>query len=318
MTATKKIIKMPRVVTDIGASFKDLYQQFSSLGQKLSILTFAQYLYLFAFLLAIFSDSFSWVAAITVLALAIELLPLFERIWHSLMGKALLLLFYAVVANFALSWAGGVVNDVIGVSATHFAYTHNLAILLYIPVWFVFITALVILAAQLLVPFYFVLFIFLKPIGIALPQLTQNAHFQKTTWLLRLMLATGLLVHLVLYIVPELDGQALKRNLTSDISVGVEQPLITVNTDVGTAEQEFQDEYLQTRYKYQSFVRQMIALFAFEFEADSKSRCQKSVDSRVVELNDYEIMEIYQDEAQQDGFRFEVKKCISPAFPADS
>lgn len=315
MTATK-IIKMPNVVISIGAAFKGLYQQISSLGQKLSFFTLAQYLYFFAFLLAISSDSFTWVAAITVLALTIELLPLFERIWHSLLGKAVLLLFYAVVANFALSWAGGVVNEVIGVSAEHFAYTHNLAILLYIPVWFVFITALLILAAQMLVPFYFLLFISLKLLGVALPKLTQNTHFRKTTWILRLMLATGLLVHLVLYIVPEIENGALKKNLSADVSVGIEQPLITVSTDVASAEQDLQDEYSQTRHKYQSSVRKMIALFAFEFEADSKSRCQKQASSKVVELNDYEIVEIFRDDNQKNGFRFEVKKCISPAFPA--
>ena len=315
--AATKIIKMPAALITIATSFKRFYQQtMESFAQKLSILTFAQYLYLFAFLIAIFSDSFSWVAAITVLALAIELLPLFERIWHSLLGKAVLLLFYAVVANFALSWAGGVVNDVIGVSAAHFAYTHNLAILLYIPVWFVFITALLILAAQMLVPFYFLLFIMLKPLGVALPKLTENPHFRKTTWVMRLMLATGLLVHLVLYILPELEGQVLKKNLTSDVSVGIEQPLITVTADAGSAESDFQDEYLQTRHKYQSSVRKMIALFAFEFEADSKSRCQKDISSRVVELNDYEIVEIFHDDTEKNGFRFEVKKCISPAFPA--
>ncbi|MCL1141044.1 hypothetical protein [Shewanella pneumatophori] len=315
--AATKIIKMPAALITIATSFKRFYQQtMESFAQKLSILTLAQYLYMLALLLVIFSDSFSWVAAITVLALAIELLPLFERIWHSLLGKAVLLLFYAVVANFALSWAGGVVNEVIGVSAAHFAYTHNLAILLYIPVWFVFITALLILAAQMLVPFYFLLFIMLKPLGVALPKLTENTHFRKTTWVLRLMLATGLLVHLVLYIVPELEGQVLKKNLTSDVSVGIEQPLITVTTDGGSGESDFQDEYLQTRHKYQSSVRKMIALFAFEFEADSKSRCQKDISSRVVELNDYEIVEIFRDEALQNGFRFEVKKCISPAFPA--
>ncbi|MGS0689722.1 hypothetical protein [Shewanella sp. 30m-9] len=309
---------MPAAFQIILSSVKGFYQKrISGLGQKLSVLTFAQYLYVLAGLIAIFADSFSWVAVLTVLALTIELLPIFERIWHSLVGKAVLLLFYAVVANFALSWAGGVVNDVIGVSAAHVAYTHNLAILLYIPVWFVFITALVILAAQLLVPFYLMLALMLAPLGIKLPKLTQNVHFQKLTWLLRLMLATGLLAHLVLYVLPELEAEQLQQTITRDITVGLVPTATTISAE-DTELKGMTDEYLQTRYEYQAFVRQMIALFAFEFEADSKSRCQKDVDSRVVELNDYEIMEVYRDKAQLDGFRFEVKKCISPAFPVVS
>lgn len=317
MTATK-IITMPAALQVILSSAKGFYQKrISGLGQKLSVLTFAQYLYVLAGLIAIFADSFSWVVVLTVLALTIELLPIFERIWHSLVGKAVLLLFYALVANFALSWAAGVVNDVIGVSATNVAYTHNLAILLYVPVWFVFITALVILAAQLLVPFYLILALMLAPLGIKLPKLTQNVHFQKLTWLLRLMLATGLFAHLVLYVLPELGVEQSQQTITSDITAG----LVPTATTISAEDAELKgmtDEYLQTRYEYQAFVRQMIALFAFEFEADSKSRCQKDPDSKVVELNDYELIEIYRDKTLNDGFRFEVKKCISPAFPSDS
>ncbi|WP_299803089.1 hypothetical protein [uncultured Shewanella sp.] len=305
---------MPAALQVILSSVKGFYQKrISGLWQKLLVLTFAQYLYVLAGLIAIFADSFSWVVVLTVLALTIELLPIFERIWHSLVGKAVLLLFYALVANFALSWAAGVVNDVIGVSATNVAYTHNLAILLYIPVWFVFITALVILAAQLLVPFYLMLALILAPLGIKLPKLTQNIHFQKLTWLLRLMLATGLFAHLVLYVLPELEAEQSQQTITAGL-VPTETTISAENAEL----KGMTDEYLQARYEYQAFVRQMIALFAFEFEANSKSRCQKDTDSRVVELNDYELIEIYRDKTLNDGFRFEVKKCISPAFPSDS
>lgn len=281
-------------------------------------LTLAQYLYILALCIFLMFDSFSGAAVVTVIALSIEFMPIFERVWHSLAGKAILLLFYAVVANFAFSWAAGIVNDVIGVSASHFSYTLNLTILLYIPVWFVLISSFAILAAQLLVPFYLLLLLILKPLGVSLPRITHNKHFRITTLLLRVCLATALLAHLVLYILPELEKEVLQKNISQDVSIGIAPPnnevLASDSEDPPQGEQDIKQEYLQTRYQYQTFVRHMIAKFAFEFEADAKSRCYKDADSKTVELNDYEILEIYRDKSQADGYRFEVKKCISPAF----
>ena len=66
----------------------------------------------------------------------------------------MLLLFYAVIANFALAGAASVVNEVVGVSSSHFSYTHNFAILLYLPAWTLAISIIALLLLQIFVPFY--------------------------------------------------------------------------------------------------------------------------------------------------------------------
>ncbi|WP_394204211.1 hypothetical protein [Shewanella waksmanii] len=337
----------------------------------------AQKLYLVAILLTFMTDSFALIALLTVAGLSIEFWPVFERIWHSLAGKAVLLLFYAIVANFALGWAAGIVNDVVGVPASHLSYTHNMAILLYIPAWFVIISALAILFAQLIVPFYLMLILLVKPLGITLPRLTQNEHFRKTTLLVRLVLATTLLVYLVLYLVPEINedetteniqtsinsqvaeveaGLALNENVTDEDAAAIRQAtqlisdaqakvraaklaeqsaddasddslieeltegvaLVNESEVENNQAQPALDDEDNTREKYQKFVRKMVAEFAFNLEADSRSRCEKSPESKVVELNDYEILEIFADSSAVDGYRFEVKPCVSPAFPLAS
>ena len=63
------------------------------------------------------------------------------------------------------------------------------------------------------------------------------------------------------------------------------------------------------------WIKILVAQFAYHWEADKFSRCDKDESSRVVELNDYEIVELFEDESTPYGIRFEVKKCISPAFP---
>lgn len=132
------------------------------ISQDIARLSFAQKLYLIALILAFSGDLMGVVAVIAVIAMAVEFWPVFELVWHSLAGKAVLLLFYAIIANFALGWSGAIVNEVVGVSASDLDYTHNLAILLYMPAWFLMVSAIVLLALQLIIPVYLVLIFLLK------------------------------------------------------------------------------------------------------------------------------------------------------------
>ncbi|MDD8060700.1 MULTISPECIES: hypothetical protein [Shewanella] len=61
-------------------------------------------------------------------------------------------------------------------------------------------------------------------------------------------------------------------------------------------------------------VRKAIALFALKLEANAKSRCRMIAKSLVVELNDYEMLEITRDTDGEHGDHCEVKKCISCFF----
>lgn len=323
------------------------------LSQGLSRLSFAQKLYLIALILAFSSDAMGVVAVIAVIAMAIEFWPVFERVWHSLAGKAVLLLFYAIIANFALGWSGAIVNEVVGVSASDLDYTHNLAILLYMPAWFLMVSAIVLLALQLIIPIYLVLIFLLKPLGVKSLQLTSHTSFRKTTFLIRIVLASVVLYHLSLLIDLETRIQTSFGDLVTTTQQASEhapsepksvripdatdvltvpiaeltQAALDTQDDKQTSEQmasnaedlkeeeERKKAYASVRTQYQHLVRQWLATFAFTLEANSRSRCEKPAGSNVIELNDYEILQITPDKSADYGYRFEVKRCISAAFP---
>jgi hypothetical protein len=312
-------------------------------------LSLPQKLYFVAIVLLFTTDSVVWVAMISVIAMSIEFWHLFERMWHSLAGKAVLLLFYAIVANFALASSSSVVNDVVGVAASNFNYTHNFAILLYLPAWSVVMSCIVLLMLQLIFPLMFTVSFLLRPLGVKNFRLINHLHFHRSTFWVRVILAAVLLYHLAMLMdlygqfekalddpqmVKLVEAEIEEKVLDDDgITIMVQAPSVeneaeespmVMTADEIVHEQELAaiDEiakrpYNQLRSQYFTGVRKAIALFAFQLEANAKSRCKKLPQSHVVELNDYEILEITPDIKAEYGYHFEVKKCISPAFPRE-
>jgi hypothetical protein len=71
----------------------------------------------------------------------------------------------------------------------------------------------------------------------------------------------------------------------------------------------------QRSQSYDKRIKNILAYFIYENEADSRSRCEHTQGSRVIELNDYEILEIIKLETTQDetSYSYQVKPCISAA-----
>lgn len=314
-----------------------------------SNLTLPQRFYLIAIALFFANSHLGTIAVITTIALTLEFWPLFTRLWHSLAGKALLLLFYAIVANFALVMTSSIVNEIVGVPASHFSYTHNFAILLFLPAWVIAISAIALLMAQIIVPFYIIILLILRPLGVQNWRLTDNKHYRFITMIVRFILSSIVLYH-VFMLVGNVEQnvedtinnlaiieQAQSNHAIDDIGQTIASKIPDVKLPAAEAEsapkhkalaetnsikspnadEPLPDEetYARIRQTYQTQVRQLIAHFAFKLESDKRSRCQKQLRSSVVELNDYEILEIIPDKTAKYQYRFEVKKCISPAFP---
>ncbi|QBF83124.1 hypothetical protein EXU30_10775 [Shewanella maritima] len=335
----------------VASFFETLLQPLKVLRDKLSM---SQKLYLVALIILITTQSLAWVGIFSVIGMAIEFWPIFERMWHSLAGKAFFLLFYAIVANFALATAGSVVNEVVGVSASHFNYTHNFAILLYIPKWIIITSCFALILMQMLLPVYAFCVWLLQMMGVKFKRLTDHQDYHRITYWVRLVLAWVIMYHLLMFIgVNDLDDDGheeakqvqselvqpsedheqtkvavntgeSKDELAQDNQLGEVQVLadsdekrddtglVVINSDLATDEIQYQ----VIRDDYFNAVREAIAVFAFYLEADSFSRCSKAQNSKVMELNDYEFLEITPNNKAKYGFDFEVKKCVSPAFPA--
>ncbi|MDF0535830.1 hypothetical protein PY479_16295 [Shewanella sp. A32] len=316
---------------NLTGQLENLYQKSQALlnapapyWQKLSN---AQRVYCFALVSLFFYNDHPFVTVcLTVTALLIEFWPLFTRMWHSLAGKAVILLFYAIIANFSLADSASIVNDVTGVPSTHFNYTHNFTLLLELPIWAVVISAIVLLVMQLIIPFYLLLLLGLKLLGlVGLKWQFKNAYPGMTATV-RLVLSALVLVHLLMLFG---DGKALEQKLgdmklnlniaqdeTKTISHQQPAGAVAAAEEVplpSSADKE--QDYSMLLQRYQHWVRASVAFFAYNFEADSKSRCEKPETAHSVELNDYELLLLIPDKQQAFGYRFSVIPCKSAAFP---
>lgn len=310
-------------------------------------LSTAQKLYLLALISLVVFQSTSLTNILTVTALIVEFWPKFITLWHSLAGKALILLFYAIIANFVLASASGIVNEVTLVSAAHFNYTHNFATLLYLPPWALGITLFTLLIVQLLLPFYIVILLLIKPFGSDRVKFITQSYSPLLTALLRFALASVVIINLVSFI-DDKPTEAVFDDLVNSFTSGAEagrtlvkgtpqgqlvavneltknteapqssrppneQQSVTVNVEGDNEAANSMRHFLDTKGYFERS-KWLIASFAYNFEADDFSRCAKAKNSKVVELNDYEIVEITPDNTMPYSYKFIVKACESPAF----
>ena len=310
-----------------------------SLSLKLANYSRPQKLYaLAAILVFTFPDNLALGAIVAFSALIMECLPIVHFIWRSLIGKAIIVLIYAVIANFALANAASVVNQVTGVSSTYFTYGHNFAILLYIPTWIAAITILGLLFFQIVSISYVSIGIFLlKPLGIIKKLKISKYPRPISTMALRTFLTLVIIYYLQSLSENPFIYDAKLVQISSDSQMKVSE---VANTSEPSKENEvaineFLSEFdvedsqassmflnnivkaIATRnHTDTALIEQMVAHFIYSFDSDERTRCQLTENSRGVVLNDYEVLEITPDNSQALKYRYQVKTCISPAFPA--
>ena len=294
----------------------------------------AQRFYLLAVLMFP-SDNLVLVSIPAALALCIEFWPRFVKCWDSILGKALILLVYAIIANFALVSASGIVNEITQVSATHFTYSHNFAILLFLPSWVIGISFIFLLLFQIVMPFYLMALLALKLFGLKGVRLISRCEYPFITALVRFIVAMVLLVQVVA--LSDVGVNKYAQSFIKGVEEGFNETPHTQSSAANeTNSQSDEDQTLSIgiidenanspqdssinidlTQNYPSIAKKFIAEFIYELEADEFSRCQLSENVKVVELNDYEIVEISKSDTALYGYQFTVKKCISPAFPTN-
>ncbi|MBE0344880.1 hypothetical protein [Pseudoalteromonas peptidolytica] len=320
-------------------------------------LTLAQRYYLISFLIFLFSvtqpEDHIFTACLilitTVIALCYEFWPRIITFWESIPGKTLILLFYALIANFVLVQADGRINDLTGVSTDNFPYTHNLSVLLSLPTWFFITSTFLLILTQLLMTLYVVLLFLLKPLRIKPFWHETHYRFPATTAIIRLIMCFVLLAFLVLGItksgasntIGELssDFKIDENGITFEARGTVPEAAESLTTDIKAASTELNE--LQTTppetqnsestslsvsinngsetdksdasQNYDEVLNQILAYFIFRFESDGSSRCEHTEGSNIVELNDYEILEIMPNSTAKYGYTYTVKPCISAA-----
>ncbi|MEJ6475503.1 hypothetical protein [Pseudoalteromonas piscicida] len=288
----------------------------------------------------------------TVIALCYEFWPRIMRFWESVPGKTLILLFYAFIANFVLVQADGRINDLTGVSTDNFPYTHNLSVLLSLPTWFFITSTFLLVLTQICMTFYVIILFLLKPFRIKPFWHETHYRFPATTAIIRLIMCFVLLAFLIIGIAKS-GASSTFTELSSDFKIDkngisfkasgnipdsmhaevvqteavteqIQQAQVEAHgaaTDTSEASESLEvsiknepDPDLHEQGKlYNELLNQILAYFIFRFESDGSSRCEQSEGSNVVELNDYEILEIMPSDTAEYGYTYTVKPCISAA-----
>ncbi len=242
--------------------------------------------------------------ALGLVALAIEVLPRFTWLWNSLFGKGLLLIIYAVVANFALVFSNQIINQVVGIDPSELFYTQSITALLTAPLWIMIVSLFLMLIYLLLLNVTLLSLALLRLFKLNLEQFAQREAFPLTTILVRLIIAPVIIFTLgnmmTLYsddIFKISDSDASPNSAQSDSNT-----LDRQSTQGGNL------NFSSTRTDSVVF-RHFIAGFVYHLETFPLSQCKKSEMEHIKFIGDDDILVASIDSTSDLGYRFSVRKC---------
>jgi hypothetical protein len=242
----------------------------------------------------------------------------FVRIWHSLPGKAFILVCYAVLANFCFALADSSVNNLIGVRPDVVPFSVNLTLMLLAPFW-CFILAFALLTVYLLLhTLKFCLLLLLRPLGVRSHHL-QNGSYPKLSLAVRLAFLPVVFMYLTAVMTGYLTGDtaALDMFQAEDAAVqapsSVEHKTSDIDIDLFKTEPETYD--LSGINPQVGWINRSVARFLYSVESLSKSQCVMQGTEHLVHLNDYEVLVITPDAKQPYGYQYKVRACGSATGP---
>ena len=110
-------------------------------------------------------------------------------------------------------------------------------------------------------------------------------------------------------------SKQIKKKLPSSDDDGAQTKTFGIRLEGEDENTQTVRQFLDTK-GYFEHSKRLIAMFAYSYEADSYSRCKKSTESKSIELNDYEIIEITPDQSMPYSYKFIVRACESAGISA--
>jgi hypothetical protein len=252
----------------------------------------------------------------------------FVRIWHSLPGKAFILVCYAVLANFCFALADSSINNLIGVRPEVVPFSVNLTLMLLAPFWS-FLLAFALLTLYLLLHTVKVtLLLMLRPVGVRSHHIL-NGSYPKLSLLARL----GFLPVVFMYMAAAMAGYLTGNTAALEIFQSPDaapQSVVAANASAANAsaagagdDPDFVEINLfgpgTTGIRGINpevvWINKTVAFFLYQVESLGKSQCLLRGAEHLVHLNDYEVLVITPDEKQPYGYHYQVRACGSPSLP---
>lgn len=315
---------------------------------RLAQLHFAQWCYLLASLLAavfllLGADNAVLAkigAVLLLLATAREMWQRFTIWWHSLLGKACILIFYAIVLNFSFAYAESIVNGVLGIRPNVVPYSVNLAALLLAPAWTILGSMLTLQFYSMLHLLKIMLLLMLRPFGVQSKHLLDDEVFPIWTLMARIIYLPVVTVILTFTLASYFSGhpeeflswgeteqqqktpESLQKQLEEikKREEGLQQQPQGPHTKVPEFQVFIGDGYLMGNSGFKLptmlWLNKLVASFNYHIESMGASSCKLTPPEHLVHINDYEVLVITPDATQPVGYSYKVRVCDSPAFPA--
>ncbi len=312
--------------------------------ERVALLTFSQWTYFAAFILFLFTNKegdwegsgIVWVGLIAGIGLSREIWHLFHRIWHTMLGKGVLLVLYAATANLALAMAAMKVNIIPGIEPTPLKFTLGFTTLIMLPMWI--FTASVLMSSVLLMAgnLWLLLAGFLRLIRIKVRVHWEDQSFAFTSMILRIILLPIVISALYLISKPYVEQvltlniplEIIQNDLTEEqleelrnldeaaraakLKEFAEQDLVQIRLSKGEAQADDNAQSAEDftpRVVTDGFIDKLIAAFIFHMETYSYSSCAKEPYQRVLTIDDYSMLVAEPDENNALGYSFSIAAC---------
>lgn len=240
------------------------------------------------------SDNVNTVGMLAFAALVLETWPVIVKIWSSLLGRVVLILFYIMVTNIAVASAAQMLNKIVGVDPAVLFYAKGFVTLLLAPLWILSLTLFIMLA-------YFIFLLLAQFVKLALRLLRFKFHLanQKMVYPTRTVLLKMFLIPFMFTTSVSLIERYGKW--FGDVNIQIVQ----VEHDVANSESSDQIP----GFGHFSTQR-LIAGFVYNFEAFEYSECQKEDDQRAMFVGEEHVLLIRKNSDKRSGHEFVVKPCV--------
>lgn len=322
-----------------------LYRAVLSIPSHWQQLHLSQQMYLVSFIIFAFlldddsadSDTFTlWVGLIAAVGFSRELWQTFLKVWESHLGKSVILLCYAVIANFTLALAAKKVNQVVGIEPTTLIYTQGFTTFLLLPFWLLTFSMIAMTIALLFMQIWLLFLGGLKLIGLYRKRITLDEHFPKLFFILRIILlplVLGFLLNALIWYGRQLsfDIKLFDANLASlamqqleivehENEVDVELRIGSANRNTDTyhvpiepedTPKEQLQQVLENDTEYtEALINRAVAYFVYAFDTFPYSHCEKKPIEHIISIDDDNILLVKPSETAPTGYSFDVKPCV--------
>ncbi|RVU35615.1 hypothetical protein EOE67_13555 [Rheinheimera riviphila] len=269
----------------------------------------------------------------------------FLRIWNSLAGKAVIVVFYAILGNFCFAMAESQVNNLIGIRTDVVPYTVNLTVLLLAPIWSFTLSLVVLTLYTILHTGKIIMLLLLRPIGVRSRHILGDEAYPVKTLLARIIYLPVFMSCLAVLPSAYLTGDSsqltnlfngeqtlisVKNNddaisaadarSAADAAVKPENTVaIAAANNEATASHNTKGSN-QVEINFGSaiptipWLNRALAGFLYQIESMGRSSCVMSGQEHLVHINDYEVLVITPDKKAESGYQYQIRLCGSVGY----